>query len=191
MTRFYAPIAKIDAPQRMVWGYASTEAEDADGETITIAALRDALDDYLEYSCLREMHQLSAVGKVKEAVIDDKGLYIGAKVIDDTAWGKVTARVYAGFSVGGKATARDPANRSVITGLKLTEISLVDRPANPEAVFDCWKAAGVGADDGEAALLEKISSMSDEERGFLLVKATRRNPIAGDRAVRQFLWKGI
>jgi hypothetical protein len=39
-------------------------------------------------------------------------------------------------------TDRDPADRSVITGLKLTEISLVDRPANPEAVFDCWKAEG-------------------------------------------------
>ena len=29
----------------------------------------------------------------------------------------------------------------MITGLSLTEISVVDRPANPEAVFDCWKRA--------------------------------------------------
>src|SRR5205814_10471234 len=28
-------------------------------------------------------------------------------------------------------------------GLVLSEISLVDRPANPEAVFDCWKAAAI------------------------------------------------
>ena len=31
-------------------------------------------------------------------------------------------------------------NKSQITGLKLTEISLVDRPANPDAVFTCFKA---------------------------------------------------
>ena len=31
-------------------------------------------------------------------------------------------------------------NKSQITGLKLTEISLVDRPANPDAVFTCYKA---------------------------------------------------
>ena len=39
----------------------------------------------------------------------------------------------------------------------MTEISLVDRPANPEAVFDCWKADGAGPmtgrpDDDQAAL---------------------------------------
>ena len=33
--RFYWPIAKVDAEQRMVWGYASTEAEDDQGETVT------------------------------------------------------------------------------------------------------------------------------------------------------------
>jgi hypothetical protein len=44
-------------------------------------------------------------------------------------------------------TARDPGDRKIITGLSLTEISVVDRPANPEAVFDCWKAASSAAED--------------------------------------------
>jgi hypothetical protein len=51
------------------------------------------------------------------------------------------AGVYKGFSIGGRITARDPADRNIITGLELSEISVVDRPANPEAVFDCWKRA--------------------------------------------------
>ena len=40
------------------------------------------------------MHQLSVVGTADEASIDDRGLYIGAKVVDDVAWGKVTSGVY-------------------------------------------------------------------------------------------------
>ena len=40
--RFYWPIAKVDGEQRMVWGYASTEAEDDQGETVTRQALEAA-----------------------------------------------------------------------------------------------------------------------------------------------------
>jgi phage head maturation protease len=148
--RFYAPLAKVDAAQRMVWGYASTAAEDDQGETITREALAAALDDYMRFANIREMHQLSAVGVAEEAAVDDKGLYVGARIIDPRAWEKVTGGVYKGYSIGGRVTQRDTADRSIITGLKLTEISLVDRPANPEAVFDCWKAEG-GQHMAEAA----------------------------------------
>ncbi len=101
-----------------------------------------ALGDYMKFANIREMHQLSAVGVAKEAGIDDKGLYIGAKIVDDQAWLKVIEGVYKGYSIGGRVTQRDPADYKTITGLVLNEISLVDRPANPEAVFDYWKAAG-------------------------------------------------
>ena len=139
--RFYWPIAKFDTEWRMVWGYASTEAEDEQGERVKREALADALDDYMRFANIREMHQPSAVGVAEEAAIDERGLYIAAKIVDADAWAKVLAGVYKGFSIGGRVTQRDPADRSVITGLDLTEISVVDRPANPEAVFDCWKRA--------------------------------------------------
>ena len=41
-----------------------------------------------------------------------------------------------------------PTDYKTITGLVLNEISLVDRPANPEAVFDYWKAAGASTHAG-------------------------------------------
>lgn len=138
---FYGSIQKVDTEQRMVWGYASTEATDAHGETVTKAAVEAALNDYLEFANIREMHQLSAVGTTEEASVDDKGLYIGAKIVDDVAWEKVTSGVYKGFSIGGKTLARDPDNKKIITKILLTEISLVDRPSNPEARFDVYKAA--------------------------------------------------
>jgi phage head maturation protease len=139
--RFYWPIAKVDRDERMVWGYASTEAEDDQGEVIRREALEAALADYMRFANIREMHQPSAVGVATQAAVDDRGLYLGARIVDAEAWRKVTEGVYKGFSIGGRVTARDPGDRNIITGLSLTEISVVDRPANPEAVFDCWKAA--------------------------------------------------
>jgi len=148
--RFYGTITKIDADQRMVWGYASTEAEDGQGEIVKREALAAALEDYMRFANIREMHRNSAVGVATEAELDDKGLYLGAKIVDDEAWQKVVEGVYKGFSIGGKVTARDPADRKCITGVTLTEISVVDRPANPEAVFDCWKAEGdTGTGNGD------------------------------------------
>ncbi len=140
--KIYFPIAKVDAERREVWGYASTEARDDQGEIVKREALIAALGDYMKFANIREMHQLSAVGVAKEAGVDDKGLYIGAKIVDDQAWVKVTEGVYKGYSIGGRITERDPADYKIITGLVLNEISLVDRPANPEAIFDYWKAAG-------------------------------------------------
>jgi HK97 family phage prohead protease len=145
--RFYWPIAKTDAERRMVWGYASTEAEDSEGETVKREALTAALDDYMRFANIREMHQPSAVGIAEEAAIDERGLYIAAKIVDSDAWAKVLEGVYKGFSIGGRVTARDPANRKIITGLELSEISVVARPANPEAVFDCWKRAAAADPD--------------------------------------------
>ena len=139
--RFYWPIQKLDHEQHMVWGYASTEAEDEQGEVIRRDALAAALEDYMRFANIREMHQPSAVGIAEEAAIDDKGLYLGARIVDTDAWQKVVAGVYKGFSIGGHVTTRDPADRNIVTGLALSEISVVDRPANPEAVFDCWKRA--------------------------------------------------
>jgi HK97 family phage prohead protease len=151
--RFYWPIAKVDGEQHMVWGYASTEAEDDQGETVSREALAAALEDYMRFANIREMHQPSAVGVATEAAVDDKGLYLGARIVDSDAWEKVVQGVYKGFSIGGRVTARDPADRRLITALHLTEISVVDRPANPEAIFDCWKLSTSPATGGSMATI--------------------------------------
>ena len=138
----FLPLEKVDAEQRLVYGYASTEARDSQGEIVTRAAIEAALPAYMEFANIREMHQLSAVGVVKSAGLDDKGLLLEAKVVDDAAWEKVREGVYKGLSIGGRVTKRDALNKAIITGVDLTEISLVDRPANPEALIAAYKAAG-------------------------------------------------
>jgi len=61
----YAPIAKVDREERMVYGYASTEAVDSQGEVVRKEALAAALPDYMRFANVREMHQpfLSDSGK--------------------------------------------------------------------------------------------------------------------------------
>jgi HK97 family phage prohead protease len=158
--RLYGNIQKVDAEQRIVSGYASTECVDAHGEVVLKSAIEAALEDYLEYGNLREMHQLSAVGVTEEATIDDRGLYICAKVTDDVAWTKVTSGTYKGFSIGGRTLARDKDDRKIITKIALNEISLVDRPSNPEARFDVWKAAG--ADSSGIDAITKATTALDK-----------------------------
>ncbi|MDE1145630.1 MAG: HK97 family phage prohead protease [Azospirillaceae bacterium] len=125
-----------------VEGIATTETVDGDGEVVVADAVKAALPDFLRLGTgpLREMHQPLAAGRVDAASVgSDRRTRITATVVDPVAIRKVKAGVYKGFSIGGKVTARDPDDRNTITALRLTEISLVDRPANPDAVITLVK----------------------------------------------------
>lgn len=142
--RLYARLEKTETQSDgtlKVWGYASSEATDADGEVVTAEAMRAALPDYLKWGAVREMHQAIAAGTAIEATVQDDGrTWFGAHIVDADAVKKIQAQVYKGFSIGGTVTERDPADPTRITGLRLVEISLVDRPANPESIFTMFKA---------------------------------------------------
>lgn len=156
---------ELDDGTIKVWGYASAETEDSDGETITADAMKAALPDYMKFGAVREMHQAKAAGTAIEAEVQEDGkTWFGAHVVDSEAVKKVKNSVYKGFSIGGKVTERDTLNKAVIKGLKLIEVSLVDRPANPDAVFTMYKAEtldevpngdGISAVDALAELLNK------------------------------------
>ena len=143
--RLYGAIQKVephDDGTVRVYGIATSEAVDEQGEVVRADAMRAAIPEYMRFPALREMHQLSAAGTTLEAEVGDDGVTrIVAHVVDPVAVAKVINQVYRGFSIGGRITQREAVDPKTITGLVLTEISLVDRPANPEAVFDCWKAA--------------------------------------------------
>lgn len=155
----FAEIRKIDEDQRMVYGYASTDALDHQGERVAKEAIANALPDYMKFGNIREMHGNSAAGVTESATVDDKGLYIAAKIVDDNAWKKVKEKVYKGFSIGGKKLSKV---KDTITKLNLTEISLVDRPANPEAVFDLYKADDIEKEcEDNTEKVEKIAERKD------------------------------
>lgn len=138
--KFFVPFTKSDNDQKIVEGYASSEALDSHGEIVSFEGIKKALPDYMKYANIREMHQWSAVGKTISAVPDEasKALYLVAKVVDEEAWKKCKEGVYTGFSIGGRIVKKVG---NIIEQLELNEISLVDRPANPEAMFSVVKFA--------------------------------------------------
>mgnify|MGYP000947112177 CR=1 FL=1 len=189
----YVPLNKVDAEKREVSGYATTEAMDSQGEVVKLDAVERALGDYMKWANIREMHSSSAVGVTKNAILDEKGLYITAKIVDDQAWAKVTEGVYKGFSIGGRKLLQKGKE---ILDLMLTEISLVDRPANPEAVIDVWKRdIGKAESNGEksqeevramlyAALMEYVEEMNpmmeDMDCGYYILEVFSDHFIASD-----------
>lgn len=173
--QFFLPIAKVDKEKRTVSGYASTPALDSDGEMVSLKAVKSALPSYMEYGNIREMHKLSAVGTTTEANIDEKGLYITAKIVDDVAWKKCQEGVYRGFSIGGSKLLK---SGNIITKIDMTEISVVDRPANPEAKFDCVKMVKEG--ETPAAILVKVEKTPMVKAVSKMAKAVKTLAKAGD-----------
>ena len=125
----------------IVCGYASSGSIDSDGETITSEAMKSAIPDYMKFGAVREMHGSNAAGTALTIQVQEDGrTYFECLVVDPVAVKKCELGVYKAFSIGGKVKERDSMNKSIIKAINLIEVSLVDRPANPEAVFECFKA---------------------------------------------------
>jgi hypothetical protein len=126
-----------------VSGVASSESVDSDGETITAEAMKAAIPDYMAFGAVREMHTSWAAGTALKCEVDaENRTQFECLVVDGEAIKKVQTGVYKGFSIGGRVTKKDPLNKTIITGIRLVEVSLVDRPANPDAVFSMGKVEG-------------------------------------------------
>lgn len=136
----FTKVDELDDGTLHVEGIASSESRDSQGEIVRADAVRKALPDYLKFPTLREMHKAWAAGRTVAAdVLPDGTTHIAAHVVDEAAIKKVKAKVYNGFSIGGRATARDKTDPSIVDAVELTEISLVDRPANPDCVLQLVK----------------------------------------------------
>lgn len=145
-------------------GIASSEARDSAGELVKANAMRAALPDYLTFGAVREMHQPIAAGTAITCTVDNDGITrLSAHVVDPVSCLKVRTGVLKGFSIGGKVTKRNSSDRSIIEGIKLTEISLVDRPANPDAVIGLVKIDS----KGEMTMSKALTEPGEKEPGQL------------------------
>lgn len=158
LKKLYGAISKVDEQDDgsiIVEGVASSESEDGDGEVVKADAMRAAIPDYMKFGAVREMHKAIAAGTaLGVSVGEDNVTTIKAHIVDSESVKKVMAGVLKGFSIGGSVTGRDELQKNIITGLKLTEISLVDRPCNPEAVITCYKADGIEPEPLQKGLYE-------------------------------------
>jgi hypothetical protein len=145
--RLSMPIAKVDREKRIVSGFATLDNIDQHGDIVSSDASAKAFERFR--GNIREMHQPLAVGKMvsfrKEKLFDKStgkeysGVFVNAYVskgAQDT-WEKVLDGTLSGFSIGGNITKSvDEYNPTleksirVIKEYDLTELSLVDNPAN-------------------------------------------------------------
>jgi hypothetical protein len=150
----FAQIAKIDEAKREVWGVATSEIVDKDGEVFDyqtskpyFKAWSDEISKATDGKSLgnvREMHEPSAVGKLVEIGFDDelKEVRVAAKIVDEEAWRKCAQGVYTGFSIGGTYMNAWKDGECTRYTARPVEISVVDNPCNPGAHFTAVKADG-------------------------------------------------
>lgn len=150
------PFSKIDKVKRTVTGIATADNFDTDRDIMEIGASVDAFQNWI--GNIREMHQPKAVGKMLNfnapVPVEYKGkMYNGLEVTvyvskgaEDT-WQKVLDGTLKGFSIGGgvieKSMEYDRASDCVarrVSKYMLTELSLVDNPANPAALITMFKS---------------------------------------------------
>jgi hypothetical protein len=155
-----------------VYGKATDDSLDIDQQICDGDWLKRAMPAWFKSGGnIREQHSQIAAGVAKEYEAKADGHYIGVLVVDPVSVKKVDAGVLKGFSVGIKnpRVVRDSkaANGRIIDG-QIVEISLVDRPANPNCQLVLAKSV-----DGEKDLVQ-VEELHEKE------ETENNNPIQSD-----------
>lgn len=153
----FAPIVKVDEAQRLVFGRITQEVVDYADEILDYEKSKPYFEAWsakiakdsggASLGNVRVMHQPKVGGVLKEIIFndDEKAIDCVAKIIDDGEWLKVLEGGYTGFSMGGHyvSTEADPVNEGVVRFVAdPVEVSIVDSPCVPTAVFSMIKANG-------------------------------------------------
>ena len=150
--QLFMPLLKMDVETRMVFGCATAEVADRDGEILDYQTSKPFFEQWSKSverdsggtskGNIREMHQLSACGTIQQIQFDDaaKKINVAAKIVDDDAWRKCKEGVYVGFSVGGKYQNSWKDGGLTRYTANPCELSLVDRPCVAEATFSMMKS---------------------------------------------------
>ena len=173
-TAFFA-IVKADKNEDgtlMVYGKATDDSLDIDQQICDPIWLDTAMPEWFKSGGnIREQHSSIAAGVAKEYEKKADGHYIHALVVDPISVKKVDTGVLKGFSIGIKSprVIRDTkaANGRIIDG-QIVEVSLVDRPANPncqlvlaksvEGETGIWKVEELIQTNNETPVEETVKS---------------------------------
>jgi hypothetical protein len=161
-----------------VYGKATDDSLDIDQQICDGDWLKRAMPAWFKSGGnIREQHSQIAAGVAKEYEAKADGHYIGVLVVDPVSVKKVDAGVLKGFSVGIKnpRVVRDSkaANGRIIDG-QIVEISLVDRPANPNCQLVLAKSVE-GAKD-LVQVEEWIEKKEGEEDFTQVIKPRKGEP---------------
>ena len=148
----------------MIGGYASIEIVDKQNDLITLKALEDAVEKYMENAKFRNVmtnHSNVQVGEVVKSYrdkngklwkteVDDVGFFVVIKLRDDIEKAKEIGRnirkgSLRSFSIGGQAIQKvkkshpELGQYNEISKLELHEVTICEKGINPEAKFDILK----------------------------------------------------
>lgn len=126
----------------IISGYANTSTKDRVGDVVLPSAFAKSLPTFLKNPILLANHDWNdPIGVVLEATINDKGLFIKARISDTREDVKTLIRekCLRTFSIGYNeidADMDESTKTKTISELELLEISVVTVPANHEAMFE-------------------------------------------------------
>ena len=172
----------------MIGGYASIEIVDKQNDLITLKALEEAVEKFMNQDRFRNVmtnHSNVQVGEVVKSYrdrtgkvwntgVDDVGFFVVIKLRDDIEKAKEINRgIRKGnlrsFSIGGQALQKvkkrhqDLGEYNEISKLELHEVTICEKGINPEAKFDILKQ-----DKGENNMseiekaMEELNALMDE-----------------------------
>jgi HK97 family phage prohead protease len=130
----------------VVTGYASTTDVDRQGDVVASTAWRSGMSNYLKNPIILAYHDHSKpVGRMVEHRIDEKGLWIKARISNAATdiFNLVRDEILTAFSIGFKIVdAEYDQTKDIFTvkELELHEISVVSVPANQNTLFSLSKS---------------------------------------------------
>ena len=190
----YAAIVKQEKQadgSLLVYGKATDDSLDIDQQICDDTWLSSAMPEWFKSGGnIREQHSSIAAGVAKEYEAKSDGHYISVLVVDPVSVKKVESGVLKGFSIGIKSprVVRDQkaANGRIIDG-QIVEVSLVDRPANPNAKLMLAKSV-----EGETSLV-KVEEYTEKDKSMLaeVIKELHADSVKFDQASYDAARKGI
>ena len=157
--------------------YASTKDKDRMNDVVEPTAFEDTLKQYMTNPIVLLQHDMDKpIGNVIEASIDDKGLFIKAKITEDTdgVFSKLKNGVLRTFSIWYRVNDFETIENvnadgeysytNIIKSLELFEISLVSVPANPFALVKSFDSCFKAEDEVETKEEEKAEETVEENQ---------------------------
>jgi hypothetical protein len=179
----YAGIIKSEKQEDgtlKVYGKATDDAIDIDQQICDETWLKEAMPDWFTSGGnIREQHSNIAAGVATDYEAKADGHYITALIVDPVSVKKVETGVLKGFSIGirGPRVIRDQkAAGGRIVGGQIVEVSVVDRPANPNAKMVIAKAV----DGGTLEAVDQITIPTPAEAFKSIDTAKVEESVEGD-----------
>jgi len=179
-----AEFSILKSDNLVIGGYASIEIVDKQNDLITLEALEEAVNKYMEeekYRNVMSNHSNVQVGEVVEKYrdsngvlhktgVDDVGFYVVIKMRDDIEKAKEISRgirkgTLRSFSIGGQAISKrqrkseEFGEYNEIEKLELHEVTVCEKGINPEAKFDILKMEEKNMSEKLEKALEELNSL--------------------------------